>query len=91
MSMEKPLTMADLREMDEDTSLSHSSDMHQSKEVMDSHPRDWSSTRKTLLFVSLMSSSLLADGYRPAYIAFPVCARLSITDCRSVQWSGDPR
>lgn len=26
------------------------------------HPRNWSSTRKTLLFTALMSSSLLADG-----------------------------
>lgn len=26
------------------------------------NPQNWSSTRKTLLFVALMSSSLLADG-----------------------------
>lgn len=28
----------------------------------DQDPRNWSSTRKTLLFIALMSSSLLADG-----------------------------
>jgi hypothetical protein len=27
------------------------------------NPRNWSSSRKTMLFVSLMTSSLLADGY----------------------------
>jgi hypothetical protein len=27
------------------------------------NPRNWSSARKTMLFVSLMTSSLLADGY----------------------------
>lgn len=34
------------------------------REVMDRHnPRNWNRMRKTLLFASLMGSSLLADGY----------------------------
>lgn len=63
--MEKPSPMDTLREMDELSSLSQSHETHEMKEVdpMDSrNPRNWSATRKTLLFVSLMSSSLLADG-----------------------------
>lgn len=64
--MEKPSLMNTLRELDEEASLSRSQETRETKEldVLDSqNPQHWSSTRKTLLFVSLMSSSLLADGY----------------------------
>lgn len=62
--MEKPCPFEDTREMDSAASLSQSHETHDSKDgVMDpQNPRNWSFTRKTLLFVSLMSSSLLADG-----------------------------
>jgi len=63
--MEKPCPFEDTREMDGTTSLSQSRETLDSKEdVMDfRNPQNWSTTRKSLLFVSLMSSSLLADGY----------------------------
>lgn len=66
--MEKPSLMDALRELDEEASLprSQDSETRETKEVdaLDSqNPQNWSSSRKTLLFVSLMSSSLLADGY----------------------------
>lgn len=56
----------DAREMDETPYQSLSPEMKElefprSDDPLD--PKNWSSTRKTLLFVSLMSSSLLADGY----------------------------
>ncbi|KAJ5131691.1 hypothetical protein N7448_005849 [Penicillium atrosanguineum] len=61
--MEKP-TLFEAREMDSSASLSQSHETHDSKDgVMDPrNPQNWSSTRKMLLFISLMSSSLLADG-----------------------------
>lgn len=58
-----------LHKMDEEASLSRSHETHEGHEKdevdsMDSqNPQNWSSTRKALLFASLMSSSLLADGY----------------------------
>lgn len=67
--MEKLPPLGFLREMDEEASLSRSHEAHEAREKeeiesMDSqNPQDWSSVRKTLLFASLMSSSLLADGY----------------------------
>lgn len=63
--MEKPCPFEDTREMDGTASLSQSRETLDSKEdVMDlGNPQNWSTTRKSLLFVSLMSSSLLADGY----------------------------
>lgn len=63
--MEKPCPFEDTREMDGTASLSQSHETLDSKDgVMDPrNPQNWSSTRKTLLFVALMSSSLLADGY----------------------------
>lgn len=62
--MEKPNLCEEARVMDSAASLSQSHETHDSKDgVMDPrNPQNWSSTRKTLLFVSLMSSSLLADG-----------------------------
>lgn len=55
--------MDDTHEMDD---VSPSGSPHQpAKEAgaMDAqNPRNWSSMRKTLLFIALMSSSLLADG-----------------------------
>lgn len=36
------------------------------------NPRNWSSARKTMLFVSLMTSSLLADGY-----VWPIAKRIA--------------
>jgi hypothetical protein len=57
-------------EIDSATSASHSQVMnfsdHELKNADPSdmkNPRNWSRTRKTMLFVSLMGSSLLADGY----------------------------
>lgn len=57
-------------EIDSTTSASHSQEMNfsdlESKNADPSdmkNPRNWSRTRKTMLFVSLMGSSLLADGY----------------------------
>lgn len=67
--MEKLSQLDILREMDEEASLSQSHETHEvhEKEEVDTldskNPQNWSSTRKTLLFASLMSSSLLADGY----------------------------
>lgn len=67
--MEKLSPLGILREMDDEASLSRSHETHEFREKdevdsMDSqNPQTWSSTRKTLLFASLMSSSLLADGY----------------------------
>jgi hypothetical protein len=62
--MEKLSPLEEAREMDSSASLSQSHETHDSKDgVMDPrNPQNWTSTRKTLLFVSLMSSSLLADG-----------------------------
>lgn len=71
--MEKPSALDILCEMDEEASSSRSHETHEIREKedvdsMDSQsPRGWSSTRKTLLFASLMSSSLLADGYARKY------------------------
>lgn len=57
-------------EIDSATSASHSQVMnfsdHELKNADPSdmkNPRNWSRMRKTMLFVSLMGSSLLADGY----------------------------
>jgi hypothetical protein len=67
--MEKLSPLDILREMDEEASSSRSHETHEvrEKEEVDSidsqNPQNWGSARKTLLFVSLMSSSLLADGY----------------------------
>lgn len=96
--MEKPFTMETVRESDEDSSLAQSWESPQCKEVdsMDSpNPQDWSPTRKTLLFLALMSSSLLADGYAPADIAhlafLGVCVCLFILTVDPGQWFGDQR
>lgn len=72
--MEKPTTIDNTREVEIDASTSSPS-LSQSQEMALSdrelknvglsdmkNPQNWSSTRKTLLFVSLMGSSLLADG-----------------------------
>ncbi|KAJ5549705.1 hypothetical protein N7535_002358 [Penicillium sp. DV-2018c] len=70
-TMEKPFPFYTMHEM-EATSPSSSRETHEWKEsaadsVVESNdqlnPRNWSSARKTMLFVSLMTSSLLADGY----------------------------
>ncbi|KAJ6035779.1 hypothetical protein N7540_000058 [Penicillium herquei] len=42
--------------------IDKSSDFENPGSMESANPRKWSSTRKTLLFISLMSSSLLADG-----------------------------
>jgi hypothetical protein len=69
--MEKPVPFYTMHEM-EAASPSSSRETQEWKEsqtdsVVESNdrlnPRNWSSARKTLLFVSLMTSSLLADGY----------------------------
>jgi hypothetical protein len=58
----------DVREMDS-PSLSQDASAHevQSGEMKgdtdERNPQNWSQRRKTLLFLALMSSSLLADGY----------------------------
>lgn len=50
-------------------SLQETCSRSKSKNEMDEkNPQDWSHTRKTLLFIALMSSSLLADGY--VYLRF---------------------
>ncbi|KAJ5587972.1 uncharacterized protein N7459_003737 [Penicillium hispanicum] len=59
--MEKSSPVDTLREMDR--AVSPSDPEFKDSEAMDTRaPRNWSSARKTWLFVSLMSSSLLADG-----------------------------
>jgi hypothetical protein len=64
--MEKPCPFEEAREMtgSASASLSQSHETHDSKDgVMDPrNPQNWSTARKALVFVSLMSSSLLADG-----------------------------
>lgn len=69
--MEKPTPIDDMREFEIDraTSRSHSQEMNLSDRELKNadrsdmkNPQNWSRTRKTLLFVSLMGSSLLADG-----------------------------
>jgi hypothetical protein len=69
--MEKPTPVYKTSEIETDgaTSSSLSQDMalpdHELKNVDPSdmkNPQNWSRTRKTLLFASLMGSSLLADG-----------------------------
>ncbi|KAJ5761842.1 uncharacterized protein N7511_005224 [Penicillium nucicola] len=63
--MEKPFTIASMREMENATSLQslEARDLKDESESKDPlNPRNWSSSRKTLLFISLMTSSLLADG-----------------------------
>ncbi len=69
-NMEKPSPIYTTREMEAvSPSPSHgiewkNSDVGSDIESRDPlNPRNWSSARKTLLFVSLMTSSLLADGY----------------------------
>ncbi|KAJ5622782.1 hypothetical protein N7490_011387 [Penicillium lividum] len=52
--------LAPLHELTESNGLSPSPSP-ENKQPMDS-PRDWSFTRKTLIFMALMSSSILADG-----------------------------
>lgn len=72
--------MDTLRELDEEASLSRSQETRETKEVdaLDSqNPQNWSSTRKTLLFVSLMSSSLLADGYASLCVALELNGQLT--------------
>ncbi|KAJ5809094.1 uncharacterized protein N7503_001312 [Penicillium pulvis] len=60
--MSKLAPVDELTESDGTVSPSRSLD-HKHPAPMDSQdPREWSSTRKALLFVALMSSSLLADG-----------------------------
>ncbi|KAJ6100478.1 hypothetical protein N7499_000108 [Penicillium canescens] len=63
--MEKLFTIESMRDM-ENASPSQSHETRDFKDVAESrdslNPRNWSSTRKTLLFISLMTSSLLADG-----------------------------
>jgi hypothetical protein len=73
--MEKPTTIDNMREVEieidgasSSPSLSQSQEMAPDRELKNADPSDmknpqnWSRTRKTLLFVSLMGSSLLADG-----------------------------
>ncbi|KAJ5772778.1 hypothetical protein N7457_007674 [Penicillium paradoxum] len=66
--MEKPATVFNTLEMEAATP-SRSQEKQEWKDTDSDvasgdplNPRNWTSTRKTLLFVSLMSSSLLADG-----------------------------
>ncbi|KAJ6089301.1 hypothetical protein N7467_004517 [Penicillium canescens] len=63
--MEKLFTIESMRDM-ENASPSQSYETRDFKDESESrdslNPRNWSSTRKTLLFISLMTSSLLADG-----------------------------
>ncbi|KAJ5260514.1 hypothetical protein N7478_012119 [Penicillium angulare] len=59
--------VAELNESDGTASLSRSNEDHESNlkasnSMESDDPRNWSSARKTLLFIALMSSSLLADG-----------------------------
>jgi hypothetical protein len=68
--MEKPALTESTHEMDEASpSPSHSTQGFKSTGAdseMDNdvaNPRNWTQGRKTLLFLSLMTSSLLADGY----------------------------
>ncbi|KAJ5129166.1 uncharacterized protein N7515_005205 [Penicillium bovifimosum] len=68
--MEKPIPFYTMHEMEaaspsssretQEWKKSHTDSGVESNDRLD--PRNWSSARKTLLFVSLMSSSLLADG-----------------------------
>lgn len=63
LEMEKQVPMDQTREMDE---VSPSGSPHQQAKEADAmdvqNPQNWSSRRKSLLFIALMSSSLLADG-----------------------------
>ena len=64
--MEKLFTIESMRDMENASPLQsyEARDFKDESESRDSlNPRNWSSTRKTLLFISLMTSSLLADGY----------------------------
>ncbi|KAJ5569333.1 Major facilitator superfamily domain general substrate transporter [Penicillium hetheringtonii] len=64
--MEKNSPIHETREMDSPSlsTLHESCSRFESKGEMDEqNPQNWSNTRKTLLFIALMSSSLLADGY----------------------------
>ena len=64
--MERLEPVEELSETSAPASPSQSYETHESKilETMDFRdPKSWSSGRKTLLFMALMSSSLLADGY----------------------------
>jgi hypothetical protein len=73
--MEKLFTIESMRDM-ENASPSQSYEARDFKDESESrdslNPRDWSSTRKTLLFISLMTSSLLADGYAHLVHNFPL-------------------
>jgi hypothetical protein len=71
--MEKPTTIDNIREVEIDRATSPSLSQSQETALPDrelknadpsdmKNPQNWSRTRKTLLFVSLMGSSLLADG-----------------------------
>lgn len=64
-SLERLEPVEELSETSARASLSRS-DTHETKMAEDMDPRNpqnWSRSRKTLLFIALMSSSLLADGY----------------------------
>jgi hypothetical protein len=71
--MEKPATIDNMREVEIDGATSPSLSQSQEMALPDcelknadpsdmKNPQNWSRTRKTLLFASLMGSSLLADG-----------------------------
>lgn len=69
--MEKDSPINEVREMDSPSpsvsrDVCYENNLDESKESMDMderNPKNWTKTRKTLLFIALMSSSLLADGY----------------------------
>lgn len=87
--MSKLAPVDELTESDGTVSPSRSLDPKHPASMDSQDPREWSSTRKTLLFVALMSSSLLADGYiilRAGLI--PVVANLDVEPWSGVQhWS----
>lgn len=68
--MEKDSPINEVREMDSPSpsvsrDVSYENKLDEAKEKMDMderNPKNWTKTRKTLLFIALMSSSLLADG-----------------------------
>lgn len=72
--MKKPVPVNNMQEVDTVRLSCHDQGFKDS-EAGDGHdqdPRNWSSTRKTLLFIALMSSSLLADGYvLPTLLGLP--------------------
>lgn len=92
--MEKHSPVNEAHEMDS-SSLSQDASTHEvhsgeSKGDMDErNPQNWSQRRKTLLFLALMSSSLLADGY--VYSTLPMIVAFKLIQCtyrRAMVWGG---